>query len=396
MRYLKNLSYYIIPLLVAFFNILIIIVPNVVISSAQAGLLLWFNKILPSILPFLIGTNILIHLGFIDFLGTLLDPFMKRFFNVSGCGAFALVLGILSGYPVGAKITASLRENNKLSQVEAQRLASFTNNSGPLFIIGTIGIGMYKNVYIGYLILFIHYISAITVGFIFRFYKKTDTIIINNKTSFKDALLKLKLAKIKNNKTIGQILGESVKSSLETISMVGGFVILFSVISELFKVSGIFEKLGQLIFPNNLQPFSNGLFMGIIEITNGINILSSINGINGIIITCGLVSFSGLSILAQTSSMIYKSDIKMNIYFISKLLHSIFSILYAILCIPIFNTLLDKTTVSTFNNINDVNFKNSTICFFLGIFILILLAIFCKKFFNNKKTIKKFNFWQSI
>mgnify|MGYP003373316309 FL=1 len=83
MKHLKNLSYYIIPLLVAFFNILIIIVPNAVISSAQAGLLLWFNKILPSILPFLIGTNILIHLGFIDFLGVLLDPFMKRFFNVS-------------------------------------------------------------------------------------------------------------------------------------------------------------------------------------------------------------------------------------------------------------------------------------------------------------------------
>ena len=133
MRYLKNLSYYIIPLLVAFFNILIIIVPNIVITSAKDGLMLWFNKIIPSILPFLIGTNLLIHLGFIDFLGTLLDSFMKKFFRVSGCGAFALVLGMLSGYPVGAKITASLRENNKISKTEAQRLISFTNNSEPLF-----------------------------------------------------------------------------------------------------------------------------------------------------------------------------------------------------------------------------------------------------------------------
>ncbi len=385
MKHLKNLSYYIIPLLVAFFNILIIIVPNVVISSAQAGLLLWFNKILPSILPFLIGTNILIHLGFIDFLGTLLDPFMKRVFNVSGCGAFALVLGMLSGYPVGAKITSNLRENNKISQIEAQRLISFTNNSGPLFIIGAIGIGMFENVYIGYLMLAIHYISAINVGFIFRFYKKSGPIIVANNTSFKDALLKLKLARIKSNKTIGQILGESVKSSLETISLVGGFIILFSVISEIFKVSGIFDKIGKLIFPDSLEPFSNGLFMGIVEITNGINILSSVEGINSIIITCGLVSFSGLSILAQTSSMIYKSDIKMNIYIISKILHTIFSILYAIILIPIFNKLLNNTTLSVFNSFNNSSLKYSTLYFIIGIFILICLAIFCTYFFKPKK-----------
>ena len=383
MKHLKNLSYYIIPLLVAFFNILIIIVPNVVISSAQAGLLLWFNKILPSILPFLIGTNILIHLGFIDFLGTLLDPFMKRVFNVSGCGAFALVLGMLSGYPVGAKITSNLRENNKISQIEAQRLISFTNNSGPLFIIGAIGIGMFENVYIGYLMLAIHYISAINVGFIF--YKKSGPIIVANNTSFKDALLKLKLARIKSNKTIGQILGESVKSSLETISLVGGFIILFSVISEIFKVSGIFDKIGKLIFPDSLEPFSNGLFMGIVEITNGINILSSVEGINSIIITCGLVSFSGLSILAQTSSMIYKSDIKMNIYIISKILHTIFSILYAIILIPIFNKLLNNTTLSVFNSFNNSSLKYSTLYFIIGIFILICLAIFCTYFFKPKK-----------
>ncbi|WP_250278917.1 sporulation integral membrane protein YlbJ [[Clostridium] colinum] len=389
MKYIKNLSYYIIPLLVAFFNILIIIVPNVVISSAQSGLMLWFNKILPSILPFLIGTNLLIHLGFIDFLGTLLNPFMRKMFNLPGCGAFALVLGMLSGYPIGAKITSILRENNKISQIEAQRLVSFTNNSGPLFIIGTIGIGMFQNMYVGYLILAIHYISAITVGILFRFYKNSGTIIINNNISFKEALLKLKLARIKNNKTIGEILGDSVKSSLETISIVGGFVILFSVISELFKVSGIFDKIGKLFFSENLQPFSNGLFMGIIEITNGINILSSVGGIYAIIITCGLVSFSGLSILAQTSSMIYKSDIKISLYIFSKILHSIFAIIYAIICIPIFNYLIDNNTSLVFNSFNDESFKHSILYFIFGILILILLAIFCNHNFKKKKLSKK-------
>ena len=388
MKYLKNLSYYIIPLLVAFFNILIIIVPNVVISSAQSGLMLWFNKILPSILPFLIGTNILIHLGFIDFLGTLLDPFMKKVFNVSGCGAFALVLGMFSGYPVGAKITASLRENKKISSVEAQRLASFTNNSGPLFIIGAIGVGMFKNVYIGYVILAIHYVSAITVGFLFRFYKSSKTNVLNNNVSIKDALLKLKLARIKSNKTIGHILGDSVKASLETISMVGGFVILFSVISELFKVSGIFDKIGSLVFPDSLKPFSNGIFIGSIEITNGINMLSSIDSIYSIVISCGLVSFSGLSIIAQTASMIYKSDIKMSLYIVSKILHTIFSVIYAIFCIPIFNLLINKNTSLAFNDFNKKSFTYSITYFILGVFILILCSFIGRLNIKSNKKYK--------
>lgn len=384
MKGFKNLSYYIIPLIVAFFNILIIIVPNVVISSAQEGLLLWFNKILPSIFPFLIGTNLLIQLGFIDFLGSLLDPLMKKFFNVSGCGAFALILGMLSGYPVGAKITSSLRETGKLDKIEAQRLLSFTNNSGPLFIIGAIGIGMFKNVYIGYTMLFIHYISAITVGILFSFYKREQSVHTYNKINIKSSFNKLKVFRLKNNKPFGQILGDSVKSSLETISIVGGFIILFSVISALFETSGIFTYIGNFILPDSLKDFSNGLFMGFIEITNGINIISTNPSTIAVIIACGLVSFSGLSILAQTSSMISSSDLCMKTYVFSKLLHSIISIVYAIVLSPLLSYLLEKSSTEVFKNFDKVSIKTSFISFFIGLVILFIVSIICVFMFKPK------------
>lgn len=352
MNLIKNSSYYIMPLLVAFFNVLIIFVPDLVITSARDGLLLWFNKVIPSIFPFLVGTNLLIHLGFVDFLGTLLEGFMKKFFHVSGCGAFALILGIFSGYPVGAKITASLREHDKLTQTEAQRLISFTNNSGPLFIIGTIGIGMFQNINIGYFILFVHYLSAITVGFLFRFYNynpscdyksvKKTTSPNSNSISLKKALINLKISRTKNNKKFGEILSESVQNSLETIATIGGFIIIFSVIAEIFKASNIFSKIGDIIFPDNISNFSDGIFVGIIEITNGIycisnNPLASINSNIAIIIATGLISFSGLSILAQTMSIISKSDINIKLYIYSKLLHSSISIIYSTLLIPMVN-----------------------------------------------------------
>lgn len=384
MNYLKNLRYYIIPLLVAFFNILIIITPNIVIPSAKNGLLLWFNKILPSILPFLIGTNILIHLGFVDFIGVLLNPFMKILFNVSGSGAFALVLGMLSGYPIGAKITANLRENEKISKVEAQRLISFTNNCAPLFVIGVIGVSMFKSAKIGYLILLIHYLSAMTVGLFFRFYK-LEEIVIEKKCSLKYALLQLKLVQLRNKKTIGEILSQSVKSSLETVSMIGGFIIIFSVIAELLKASNIFAYLGNFILPKFLQNYSNPLFIGLIEMTNGINLMSSNKTVTSIILTCGIISFSGFSIMSQTASMIYNSDIKMSLYILSKIMHFFIAIFYAILCKPIFINLLKTQTSEVFYTLDTPLFITHSIKnLILGIIILIVASFLLNVIFRKK------------
>lgn len=371
MNIFKNLSYYIIPFIVALFNTLIIIAPNIVITGARDGLLLWFNNIIPAILPFLIGTNLLIRLGFIDFLGYILEPLMKKLFNVNGSGAFALILGMLSGYPVGAKITANLRESGKLSKVEAQRLISFTNNSGPLFILGTVGIGMYQNIMIGYFILAIHYLSALTVGFLFKFYKVGDdhikgyntyTKISKTKYSLKTALLKLKISRIKNQSTFGQILGESVRDALEVLAMIGGFVILFSVISSLLIK----------VIPS-ISPIFNGSFMGLIEVTNGALLLSSIDGVFSVIACCGIISFAGISILAQTASMINKSDIKMSVYLVSKIMHAIISIIYAIICIPIIQSFLETPVYSTF----DISIKSSALYFGCSILILIVLSLVC-------------------
>lgn len=57
-----------------------------------------------------------------------------------GSGAFALAMGITSGYPVGAKVASDLYKDKLCSKIEAERLISFTNSSGPLFVIGAIGV----------------------------------------------------------------------------------------------------------------------------------------------------------------------------------------------------------------------------------------------------------------
>ena len=141
------------------------------LPAIKKGLSLWANSVVPSLFPFFVATDLLMHTNFVNILGRFLNKLMKPLCNIRGEGAFGFIMGLISGYPVGAKIACDFRENNICSKEECERLLSFTNNSGPLFIVGTVGISMFGNSTIGLLLLVTHILACITVGIIFRFWK---------------------------------------------------------------------------------------------------------------------------------------------------------------------------------------------------------------------------------
>ena len=254
------------------------------LPAIKSGLQLWATSVVPSLFPFFVATELLMHTNIINIFGRLLNNYMKPLFNISGEGAFAFIMGIISGYPVGAKIASKFRENNICTKAECERLLSFTNNSGPLFIIGTVGILMYQNTGIGILLFITHLLGCLSVGFLFRFWKrnKTDSIandkkIVNKKTNYSYVSNK-KTASFSN---LGEIMAESITNSISTILLIGGFVVLISSIISILKASGILNVLCMAISPilNFLHidySFASGLLTGILEITNGIQSISSI------------------------------------------------------------------------------------------------------------------------
>jgi len=118
-----------IPVGVILLLILIVIFSEDAFHSAHNGLVLWINNVVPSLFPFLICLELLKQTNIITILGKLLEPIVRPLFKVPGSGAFAIAMGMCSGYPVGAKFTSSLREENQCSKVEGERLLSFTNTS---------------------------------------------------------------------------------------------------------------------------------------------------------------------------------------------------------------------------------------------------------------------------
>jgi len=268
---------------------------------------------------------------------------MRPIFNIPGCGAYAFIMGIISGYPIGAKIITDFRKNELCTKEEAERMLAFTNNSGPLFIIGTVGITLFGNSLIGLLLFITHILACISVGFCFRFWKYKNGSSHNTKTFSSNINNKVYLS------NLGEVLSKSIMSAINNVVMIGGFVILFSVILSILNTSHILTIAAQIFSPLfkcfGITDFNfvTSFISGIIELTNGASLICNIpcKEISINIILCAfLLGFGGISILFQVFSITAKSDVSIKPYIIGKLLQAIFATIYTILFInyfPIFN-----------------------------------------------------------
>lgn len=128
----------ILPILFIFFTISLVLFSQSNLTASKSGFKLWANNVVPSLFPFFIATNLLSHTNVIKHISKYCNKIMRPLFNVPGESAYAFIIGLISGYPVGAKIVTDLRNNNLCTKDEGERMLCFTNNSGPLFIIGTV------------------------------------------------------------------------------------------------------------------------------------------------------------------------------------------------------------------------------------------------------------------
>ncbi len=101
--------------------------PAKALAAARNGLKLWLETLLPTLLPFMILTGILVHTDWVHKNFTTNCSFFKVVFGLSPGGAYVFLLGLLTGYPMGAKLTADLYYAGKISRQEAKSI-SFCNN----------------------------------------------------------------------------------------------------------------------------------------------------------------------------------------------------------------------------------------------------------------------------
>lgn len=326
----------VLPILCFIFLLCLVIFPETSVNGAVKGINLWLNTVFPSLFPFFVASEILYGTGIIRMIGAFLEPVMRPLFNVPGSGSFALAMGITSGYPVGARITSSLRTSGLLSRHEAERLLAFTNNSGPLFIIGAVSTGMFKLPAIGVFMWACHVAACITVGIIFRFaYHK------KNRSTFgpdKKKTLPFTQPKKEKPSNPGKLIGDAVGNSINLVLMIGGFIILFSVIIDILMKTGLISILSSIIaYPfefigvdeNTIKALISGFF----EITTGTNMAANGNMplIMRLAAASAIIGWAGISVHLQVSSVIKETDISIKPYLFGKLLQGTIAAIYTVI-----------------------------------------------------------------
>ncbi|MCL2363136.1 MAG: hypothetical protein FWC71_00560 [Defluviitaleaceae bacterium] len=278
---------WIIPVLIGLFNITLLLYPRVVLLAAREGLLLWFLTVLPSLLPFMIATNLLIKLGV---------------FGKMNSEFAAFLMGLVSGYPMGAKTVGDMYRTGDIEPQNARWLLSFCNNAGPLFIVGVVGMGMFGSASVGYALWITHVLAALTIG-AFGWFKKRNRIIqVRKKTNFEP-----------ESPPIGRILSDSVKNAMEAMALVGGLIIFFNVAAQILRTVLAIES-----------PLLMGFFAGFLEVTGGARMVSSQNvGFATLALAAAIIGFGGLSVHAQALHFIAGTGMRPAVYFMYKALHGL-------------------------------------------------------------------------
>lgn len=276
--------------------------PEITVLGAKTGLNLWLNSVVPSLLPFLIFSNLLFEADAVSYLTTLLSPFCHFLFGTSKDGSFAVISGFLCGFPMGSKSCLELVKRQKIKKEEAAYLVSFCNNASPAFVVSFICHGIFfgeKGIFLP--ILFSFYaaplITGILLGFLFR--KRQNFYITNPSNS---ALQK------KSTTFQFQYLDHAIMNSFQTIVRLGGYITFFAVLSAFLQSA-------------QWLPVSLRLFLiAIIELTTGASLLGKQNLSLKlrIIAVCACVSFGSLSGFAQSYTLLKEGEIPAQYYLIGK------------------------------------------------------------------------------
>ena len=289
--------------------------PGEAIAGAKDGLTLCFNVIVPSLFPFFVLSSLVVDLGLAAYLGRALEGLMRPLFRVSGSCAAAVALGFIGGYPVGARTALQLYQQGLCTKTEAERLLSFCNNSGPAFILGVVGAGVFGDSRVGLLLYLTHALASLIVGLLFRFYGGRDARQSSRSSR----------AKPIQAVTVPAAFTGAVTRSLQSTLNICAFVVFFSVVLQLLTAYGVFTALARLLALAGFQAeWARRLVAGLLELSSGVSSLRGEAQLMGrVSMAAFMLGWAGLSVHCQVLSFLVDSGLSARTYLAGKLCHGL-------------------------------------------------------------------------
>lgn len=295
---IKKYKYILITLLLIFFILNI----DIVLVSTKEASILFFEKIFISIFPFIILSNILIYYDYHIFLKNTIGKYLSKLFNIDPNSTIVFILSLLTSQPSNSIYLKDMLDNNEIDISSANKIIKYTYFPSISFVIGTIGITIYKSFKIGLIL----YANCLFYNILIGLFIRKDKYFIIDK--FK-----------KNNvkKDLITTIKESIIKAINTSYSILGNLIIFTIIINLFNK---YFSFNQIIMTT---------ICGILEQTNGIINISTLNiSLNlKLILTSFILNFSSLSIICQSISILNEYKIDTKKILIIKLIFSLLSLI---------------------------------------------------------------------
>lgn len=287
----------------------LLLYPELASGAVAASLRVCGTMLLPSLFPFFVCTELLISLDLATIPARLLGGAMPRLFHVRPRGAAALVLGLTGGYPMGAQAAAQLYAQGALSREECERLVPFCNNAGPAFILGVMGATVFHSARCGLALYIIHIISAVLCGLLFR-------------APALPAAVQRASAQEAPHAPFSALFTRSVRQAVQSALGLCGFVVVFGVLSRFLLA----------LLPSWLPEGVRVLLCGLLELGNGASLLAqaALPFPLRFALAAFLLGFGGVSVWAQTASILIPSGLRIDGYLTVRLLHGALSAVLAL------------------------------------------------------------------
>lgn len=326
---------------------------------ARLALSLIGSTLIPSLFPFMVISEVLQKCGFVSAVGSLFAVPMRRLFDTSGDGGGAIILGMLCGFPIGAKCAAALYDEGKISITELERLMAISSIPSAAFCISTVGASLLGSAGLGIALYISSLFSAFLVGAV-------DARLARKKKGVSAKKEKAAKASPINDIGISELVF-AVSSSAVGVIRISGFVLFFSV---------FLGVISELSFIDSLSGAAVGLFFSIFELTSGVaRVAVCGNSEATLVLLSFALGWSSLSIHFQIMSVTDGRGASFSRYLVLKLFQGIISAALTFIISVFFPITIKKTSLAIFTS-GIPSTLSSVIC---ALFLLSLAFAIAKK-----------------
>lgn len=335
------------------------------LSEMKRGLSVCAGVLVPTLFPYMVISEMLVRADLGYYLGKILERPMRRIFGIGGSGAGALALGIICGFPIGAKAAATLYSRGELSRSECERLLVFCNYPSAPFVIFAVGKNLLGNTSLGIFL----YVLNVTFG-----------LILGALSSGKraDHTPTTEPFKPSQSKPFFRIFTESVASAAAAVVSVCALVTFFTCAVGCLSAFAIIQN----------APTVKAIVFSFFELTSGVAACAALpSRALAAVLTAAAVGWSGMSVLMQIYSSFNteKSVPSLAPYIGSRLISSLVCAICTALAIIFFPALLPAAATDTDVFLDISTLPQTFVCVANILFILSLPFSFNKKLDRRRK-----------